>query len=220
MTNQLSSSADGCMDTYLTLSGEWEIPAGYESFTDGYVAEISNYLPDGALAGEFKGTCFWAEGDKYGRFCTTAIADREEDFLLHMHDISYYFDPQTYYAEEEYYGEYYYNDGYYYGDGYGYYDYEGDYSWEDNYDGYYEEALALNDFPICDDYYCDEYGYGGEAAYDYMLDWFTGSTQIPTIADVSEPAAACDGEYGDDCYVLTPEATLYQMWYQPMYEWE
>jgi hypothetical protein len=35
------------MDTYLTLSGMWEIPTELAEYTDGYKAEITNEIPQG-----------------------------------------------------------------------------------------------------------------------------------------------------------------------------
>ena len=107
--NQISSSEEhGCMDTFLALSGDWEIPEGYEDYCDGYIAEIYNEIPDGVLALGFEGTCWWSEQDLRGRFCTTVVAD-DEDFKMLSHDVSYYLDPNDYFDEEGYY--YYPEDG-------------------------------------------------------------------------------------------------------------
>ena len=94
--NQLSSSADGCMDSFLEMIGDQEIPAelpGIEiasEWTDGYMAKIYNTIPEGIYANGFQGTCFWSETDIIGRFCTIAIA-ADDDFKLLTHDVSYYF---------------------------------------------------------------------------------------------------------------------------------
>jgi hypothetical protein len=42
MVNQLSSSAEGCMDVFLTLTGELIMPEEFLDWGDGYKAEIQN----------------------------------------------------------------------------------------------------------------------------------------------------------------------------------
>ena len=111
LTNQLAYSSEGCMDTYLTLSGMWEIPNIYRDITDGYAAEVTNVLSNSVYSYGFEGTCFWV-GDEEGCFCTVVIAG-DQDFMMFVHDISYYwnieeqdqdsFDRDDYYDYEEFY---------------------------------------------------------------------------------------------------------------------
>ena len=87
---QISSNAQGCLNTTLTLQmSEVGVPSHLSDYSDGYTSTITADVRSGFDAYSIQGVCFEHQDDATGTFCYRVFAG-QEDNVLQDHYLGYW----------------------------------------------------------------------------------------------------------------------------------
>ena len=87
--NQLSSSADVCLDTYLAFEQVKDVPDSVSKYSEGYMLTLTIDIDFKELNNNANGVCFASERDDTGTFCYQAFM-QEFEASIESHYFGYF----------------------------------------------------------------------------------------------------------------------------------